>query len=339
MGNCAAPSLAIIFMDYIERKIKEQCADVQLWKRYIDDVFFVTNGTGSSLLTVANSIHPSIQFTLETSINNQLPFLDTLVHLNNDRSFTTELFIKPSHSGTCLPYTAFAPMSRKKGLIISETLRAQRISSPHLLQCSMDKVTERLMNNGYPHRLIINTRKNIDPEYSNQPDFISFLKVPYLGENQRQQILKHQKKTCLEDKIRIVFTTESPLSWQFRPKTRPPPCPPNCIACSTSEKTGSCFKKNVVYRIKCDICSAIYIGQTERTVRTRIIEHCKVSASHVYQHLLSHGIDCVTSFKWRIVTSHSHIITRLALESLHIKNSNNIMNGCEGMHTLPFLLD
>jgi hypothetical protein len=210
MGNCAAPGLAILFMNYVEQKINEQCADVLLWKRYIDDVFFVTKGTGSSLLRLANSIHPSIQFTLETSTNNQLPFLDTLVHHNSDGSFSTELFIKPSHSGTCLPFSAFAPLSRKKGLIISETLRAQRISSPHLLQPSLDKVTERLLNNEYPQRLINTTRRHIDPEFSNQPDFISFLKVPFLGENQRQQILRHQKKTFFADKIRIVFIMEPP---------------------------------------------------------------------------------------------------------------------------------
>ena len=37
MGNCAAPALAIIFMDSIEALKFNKCPGIIFWKRYIDD--------------------------------------------------------------------------------------------------------------------------------------------------------------------------------------------------------------------------------------------------------------------------------------------------------------
>jgi hypothetical protein len=56
MGNCAAPPLAIIYMDNIERQILTIGPNVLVWKRYIDDIFFVTRSTCEELLNNANTV-------------------------------------------------------------------------------------------------------------------------------------------------------------------------------------------------------------------------------------------------------------------------------------------
>ena len=313
--------------------------DVVFWKRYIDDVIFVTKTPCDLLLETANSINPSIQFTIELPINNVLPYLDTQIHLTG-QSFQFQLFIKPSHSGTCLSYDSYTPKSRKKCLIHSEMLRAQRISSPTFLNDSVNKVTQRLVDNGYPRKIIETSKRGIQTDNSedNKQDFVSYIRIPFINTKQRHKIIQLHKRSGMNDIIRLIFTTEKPLARQFRPKPAIPPCPPNCIACVTAMNSGCCFTKYAVYLITCDLCSQHYIGETERTIRSRIIEHTKTKTSHVYAHMQSHGNDHLSSFKWKILATHPNTTTRLAIESINIKKHNNLMNGCAGVNILPFLI-
>jgi hypothetical protein len=339
MGNCAAPPLAIIFMDAIERHILGHCADIKLWKRYIDDVFYVTAGAPQDLLSLANSANPYIQFTLEVPSENQLGFLDTLVSVDPINStLQLQLYFKPSHSGTCLPFESSVPISRKRCLIHSETLRAQRNASNDQLRTrNLAKVDKRLKMNGYSKTFIQKTRLGMANRPKANEAFVTYLRVPYLSEPQTHAIKKLQQRTGMNDKVRLIFETEKPLSRQFRPLPETPVCPKPCISCDTAEKPNCCYRKNVIYKITCSLCGAVYIGQTERTVRSRIIEHCKTTNSHVHMHMMEHGPGRTTSLQWRLLATHHDTSTRLAMESLYIKAAENKMNGCEGARILPVL--
>ena len=158
MGNSAAPPLAIIFMDYIENKILDTISGIIFWKRYIDDVFSISTVEPQDILDSANSIHPCISFTLELPINNMLPFLDCNVSRGSN-SFMHELYIKPTHSGTCLPFSSHVPQSRKKNLVKAEFDRATRNSSSCKVTQSVTKIDSKLLANGYPPSFIEKFKK------------------------------------------------------------------------------------------------------------------------------------------------------------------------------------
>ena len=148
--------------------------------------------------------------------------------------------------------------------------------------------------------------------------------------------LQARSRTAMNNKIRVVFTSERPLSKAFRPKFQPHACPSGCLACATSEKPHSCFRKCVVYKVSCSKCSAIYIGQTERTIRSHILEHIKREDSCVRQHMLSHGdLAHVKCFTWCIIGANKNFASRLALQIK--RHSPHLMNGCEGVSLLGFL--
>jgi hypothetical protein len=336
MGNCAAPPLAIIYMDHVERKIIDTTPALLFWKRYIDDVFYITSSTSEELLLVANSINHHIQFTLEKPVGNKISFLDTLVHVDNGR-ISFQLFIKPTHSGTCLPYDAHVPLSRKKCLVSSENIRLQRIASEDHVSFSKEMIHRRFLQNGYPRDFFESTVRSINYARREQPDFITFVNVPFMDEAQRRLILQLRRRTGLNDKVRVIFTTERPLAWQFRPKREIPACPTNCMACATSERPAACCKKNAVYLVTCQLCRATYVGQTERTMRSRILEHAQTQSSHVNQHMITHGSENSKKFTWKVIASHPYTSTRLAIEALFIKRQSQLMNGCEGAHLLNFL--
>ena len=51
-------------------------------------------------------------------------------------------------------------------------------------------------------------------------------------------------------------------------------------------QTELCLKKNVVYKIECSICGIVYIGETGRTIGSRIKEHLTMEKQTVYKHLV-----------------------------------------------------
>jgi hypothetical protein len=247
-----------------------------------------------------------------------------------------ELYAKQAHSGCCLPFSAHAPLAVKKGLVKGQCARATRVSSPHLVATSLQTVTQRLLSNGYPLPLI-NNLAHLQPTSRPKQTYSNFVRIPYVSQRQCTRIRRLLHATDLSQTIRIIFTTEQCLAWQFRPKPDMPVCPATCTACTTCTKKGACFKKHVVYMIRCLICQAVYVGQTDRTIRSRIAEHANNSNSAVNAHMATHGPNNSLNFRWSIVTSHSRKDTREAIESVLISQQTLLMNGCEGICVLPFL--
>nr|VZI03467.1 unnamed protein product [Spirometra erinaceieuropaei] len=67
----------------------------KFWTRYVDDTFVIIKRQKvQEFHDVLNSVFPDIQFTMEAEANNQLPFLDVLVHRKpNGHLKTTRLFM------------------------------------------------------------------------------------------------------------------------------------------------------------------------------------------------------------------------------------------------------
>ena len=64
-----------------------------------------------------------------------------------------------------------------------------------------------------------------------------------------------------------------------------------------------CLKQNIVYKITCTLCKDTYIGETSKTIRTRINEHTNQKFSEVYKqfiekHKISPELELI---KWEIM--------------------------------------
>ena len=46
-----------------------------------------------------------------------------------------------------------------------------------------------------------------------------------------------------------------------------------CIYCPQSDDGQMCLTKHCAYFIQCNLCSSSYIGETKRTIRSRLREH------------------------------------------------------------------
>ena len=105
-------------------------------------------------MQISNSIHTKIKFTLEKPVDNTIPFLDLSIGKIHN-SFQYSMYVKDSHSNTCLPFNSFVPNSRKINLIYSETRRAiYRSSNAVEREKSLNIIKQRFLANGYPKNFI-----------------------------------------------------------------------------------------------------------------------------------------------------------------------------------------
>ena len=331
MGNNLSPLLAIIYMHYIEKKIQDQAnSKIFVWLRYIDDIFFITSMTHLDILRLANTINPNIQFTLETPVNNSIPFLDILL-TRKEEKIDTCLYIKPYHSNHILPWSSNTTTRQKIGVIKTEKLRAERISSDLIQkQISLGMIKSKLLKNGYPYRIIkkylyneqITDNTNYKKKDKNKID--SVIKLPYINEKSSQKMQYLIRKSTLNANPRIIFKTPPPLSICLQ-KQQNKICRTGCLC----DNRNICNKKNIIYKITCTICNAFYIGETSRTIRTRIKEHMKQKESEIFKHFKSNHKEKldINRIKWEIIgsgyISASH---RKEHEKILIKQKNPEIN-------------
>jgi hypothetical protein len=159
------------------------------------------------------------------------------------------------------------------------------------------------------------------------------MKLPYINEEFKRRSLAVVRRSGLNN-IKIHFLNGKSSSQRFVPRKETMNCSNNCETCKSGKKTNRCHNKNVVYEIECRHCNKVYIGETGRTIGTRIKEHLTMDKQTVYKHIESHmsNEDDMPSITWRIL--HCNINNddeRKYIEAFEInKRAGNIINGCIG---------
>ena len=142
--------------------------------------------------------------------------------------------------------------------------------------------------NGYPKRFIqavIRRTLNTIPNDDEQENI--HLKIPYVNEQLKRRALSVIRHSGISN-IKTHFMNGRPSSKVFVPAREKLNCPDDCETCKLALKTNCCLTKHVVYQIICSNCNITYIGETGRTVGSRIKEHLRMKKQTVFLHLKSH---------------------------------------------------
>ena len=130
MGTKLAPSFANLFMGhFVEKFVYTYKLKPLIWKRFIDDIFFIWTYGQDELDTFVqhlNGCHKTIKFTVESSLNT-INFLDITVNKEQDGSLSTTLYCKPTDSHNYLLYSSEHPRHILNGIPYSQMLRVRRI--------------------------------------------------------------------------------------------------------------------------------------------------------------------------------------------------------------------
>ncbi|XP_071963451.1 uncharacterized protein [Antedon mediterranea] len=81
MGSPLGPLSANVFMCHIEERLESTNHMPKYYKRYVDDtlVFMPNLEAANEFLALLNTTHPAKAFTMETTVNNSIPFLGMLI--------------------------------------------------------------------------------------------------------------------------------------------------------------------------------------------------------------------------------------------------------------------
>ena len=293
MGNGASVVCAVIFMDFIEKNILQVAGDkIKLWVRFIDDIFCIfERADANDILNICNDIHPSISFTVEHAVDNSLAFLDVFLQRNSNNGFSFSLYSKPSHSGHVLPWKSHHVRSLLINVLINEFRRALALGSDHLhKEKGIEMIRQRFASNGYPPNVLKRcewkARLPATRSVSAAGEKRVFLSLPFQSEQQARAIRSSARKCGLTQHMSLNFYSKT-LAGILKPKKEKLCTKTNCKFCEAGQ--GDCWTKECVYLIKCLTCDSFYIGETKRTMRSRLREHMSSESSLVHEHLKSHS--------------------------------------------------
>ena len=126
--------------------------------RFVDDIFFLRNGTEEELksfINRVNRVHPTIKFETNYSYT-EINFLDTTVKITSNNELVTTLYQKETDRNTFLHRKSYHPPSTKKSIPYSQALRISRICSvDNDYHKQLEEFKDRFIQRGYGENEII----------------------------------------------------------------------------------------------------------------------------------------------------------------------------------------
>ncbi|XP_076029787.1 uncharacterized protein LOC143018312 [Oratosquilla oratoria] len=155
MGSPLGVLFANFFMGMVEKETLNCFKKPSIYARYIDDIF-VKVDCKSELPLLKDILQEisGLNFTIEFSQENKLPFLDILVQ-QSPLYFKTSVYTKPTNPGLCLNGMSECPQRYKDSTIRAFIRRALTHSSSwSATYLEIERATQVLVNNGYPNKEI-----------------------------------------------------------------------------------------------------------------------------------------------------------------------------------------
>ncbi|BHF85740.1 hypothetical protein SprV_1002891200 [Sparganum proliferum] len=123
----------------------------------MDDIFCLADGATCTedLVQKFNSAHPSLKFTVESEADNEIAFLDVLLHRQEDGSIQRKVFRKKTWTGQYLNLHSLVPLNIKRNLVQGLAARVRRICSPKVIDEELQHLRNTLRENGYPDRFVL----------------------------------------------------------------------------------------------------------------------------------------------------------------------------------------
>ncbi|XP_026744741.1 uncharacterized protein LOC113506080, partial [Trichoplusia ni] len=247
MGSPVSPVVADIFMeDFEETALKTAPFTPRFYKRYVDDTFTVLPSSQvNAFLKHLNSINNKIQFTMELEDNKSLAFLDILVKRNPDQTISHTVYRKKTHTDRYLNGESHHHPKQLATVGKSLFQRAHGLCDDRHLAAELQHVKQVLRDN----KLQVPR-----PRHRNRVKPATVDRLP--------AVLPYVRGVT--DKIGYILKRAS-IKTYFKP-------PKKISQSLPSVKCHIPLQDAGVYKLDCD-CGLSYIGQTKRSIGTRVKEH------------------------------------------------------------------
>ena len=333
MGNPLGPVLANIFMVELENtKVPAMSNIIINWNRYVDDtIAFVKEDQIKTVLKELNKFHKDIKFTYEVEKDKEIPFLDVLLHRNENGRLTLKVYRKKTSSNIYIHWKSFAPVNWKIGTLEGIIRRAYTICTNESDLNEELSFISRVFNsiNGYPERIIDQCQNKVKAKFSRTNSAVNegtilqeppnsqneepkqpYMVMPYAGKRGEKVLKKITNRLPEKLRPRIVYTGTK-LSTMFRLK----------------DKIDDQYCSDLVYYFQSSREENVtYTGETKCRLGKRIKEHQgKDKMSAIVIDYKKKGIQPPKPEEFRILAKNYSLKRRIA-ESLFVKENKSTLN-------------
>lgn len=336
MGSPVSPIVCNLYMEHLQQEAIQSAPNPPLWwYRYVDDTHTKLKKHHAEEFTHhLNSIDPDIKFTTEGEENRALAFLDTHTVIQEDGSLKIKIYRKPTHTDQYLNFQSNHPIQHKLGVIQTLHHRADSIiSDQEDKEEEKSHVNSALQKCGYPKWAFDKATKQTKDKPSNNKDSFN-------AETKGQVVLPYIKGTS--EALRRTFGKYGVRAC-FKPTQTL-----RQLLVSPKDKTEKANIAGPIYYIPCQgktlkgRCSESYIGETERSLKTRFLEHRRPSStsSEVSQHIHiespGHHVDLE---EVKILDREPRYFERGVKEAIYIRANQPSLNRDGGRYKLPRVYD
>ena len=337
MGGPLSVRFADFFMSEVENQALNNISSrPSMYGRYVDDVFLVCHETLMLELKDKMTVISGLNFTVEKSFNNKLPFLNVLVEKVTGQ-FKTSIYRKPTDVGSCMNANGDCPDQYKTSVIKGFLWRAKKLTTEKeefLLE--LKRAKQILVNNGFSNTMVNNEikwflrrsveQRPVEPIEVHRLFYQNFMNSGYRQDEEaiREIVTNNIKTKDANNKIKLIIYYKTRKTSQYFMK--------NCI----SPKPRELATTNVIYDFKCKREECInlttpentYIGATTCTLSRRISLHLQNGA--IITHFTNKHLNKTTRKEFEEWTEIRYIerdVARLfILEALIIKFEDPVLN-------------
>ena len=282
----------------------------------MDDIFKeIKHSWVEQKLEEINNIHKNLEFTLETEVDHNLSFLDMrLIHDHETGKLSSTWYFKPTDTGLIMNYHVLAPKRYKRSVVSGFVYRIYRAcSSWQNFHDSLEKAKRILEKNQYPPSfydpITKQTLDSIVGEVEHPTEKSSIQSNTRSGKV--ALFIKYRGK-CTEDYARALHKINAPCTIIMTLRKLKTVLP------SLKSPVEKMLKSGLVYRLRCSRCSACYVGETSRHLKSHVREHIQRAGP-----MKSHLSQCSTTIteenvdKLKTLSRGEYYL--LTLEALHIR--------------------
>ena len=257
----------------------------------------------------------------------QIPFLDVCVHLQDDGSLKTTVYRKPTHTDQYLNWDSNHHLDHKRSVVRTLYNRVEtHFSDTEDRVKEINHIQKVLRVNGYTKWAlkIPNQKDKAERQKQKQASIPSGPPPPLVGLPYVKGLSEELQRIFKKHGVNVFFKPANTLRQLLvKPKDKT----------ETSEKCG------VVYNIPCNSCDDFYIGETARKMEKRFQEHSKSDKEsalleHIKQTGHSISLEDVT-----ILANEPRFHARKIREALKIHKFKPTLNRDQGLEIDPILLE
>ena len=245
---------------------------------------------------------------MEEERNGELAFVNTLLKRNNGE-ISVMVYRKPAHTDQYLHYNSHHQISCKETVASSLFNRAHSfITNKDDLHKENARIKQVLKENGYQESIINKIFRRITNNHS-LPQSQQLTQATDIQEEDTRMSINLRYVEGTSEKLRRILSFHKIRSTFYTEKAL------RKLLCKPKDRVATEDKNNIVYKIDCSNCQAVYFGESKRSLKSRSDEHkrsvrnCDCDKNEIAKHCW----EADHNFNWdqeKVIDRESRLISR-----------------------------